>query len=210
MVPVVGHGDGFGEPLGLVVNTPRADGVHMAPVVLGLGMDLGIPVDLRGGGQEEPGAVGLRQAQGVVGSEAPHLQRLDGKFQVVHRAGRGGEVENPIDLFRQEKGVEMSCSMKKNSWRPSRCSRFRQLPVMKLSTPTTPWPRSQETIHQMGAQKAGGPGDEDAHTGFLGPFFVWSDRPSRPTEWYSNPSSLILSGRYRFLPIEHHRASKPP
>ena len=94
---VVGHGDGLGEPLGLVVDPTGSDRVHVAPVVLGLGMDLGVPVDLAGGGEEEPGVLGLGQPQAVVGAQAADLEGLDGQLQVVAGRGRAGKVEDGVD-----------------------------------------------------------------------------------------------------------------
>ena len=102
VVAVVGHGDRLGEPLGLVVDAARADRVDVAPVALRLGVDLGVAVDLGGRRQEEPGVLGLGQAQGVVGAERADLEGLDRELEVVDRAGRGGEVqhavERPVDV----------------------------------------------------------------------------------------------------------------
>ena len=54
VVAVVGHRDRLGEPLGLVVAAAGADRVDVAPVILALRVDLGIAVDLRSTGQQEP------------------------------------------------------------------------------------------------------------------------------------------------------------
>ena len=59
VLAVVGHGHGFGEALGLVINAARADGVDVAPVGLRLGMDERVAVALGGGGEEEGGLFGL-------------------------------------------------------------------------------------------------------------------------------------------------------
>ncbi len=105
MVPVVRHGHRLGEALRLVVDAPEADGVHVPPVRLGLGVDEGIAVDLGGGGQEEAGTLLLGDAQGVVGPQAPHLQRLDGELQIVHRARRRSEVEDAVYVLVDEEGL---------------------------------------------------------------------------------------------------------
>src|SRR4030065_2751483 len=55
--PVVGHGLGLRVPFGLVVHAAGADGVDVAPVALGLGMDLRVAVDLGGRGEHEAGAL---------------------------------------------------------------------------------------------------------------------------------------------------------
>jgi len=72
--------------------------VDVAPVVLGLRMDERVAVDLGRGCEQEPRALALREAQGVVGAQGADLQRLDGVAQVVHRAGRRGEVQDVVHL----------------------------------------------------------------------------------------------------------------
>ena len=97
VVAVVGHGHGLGEALGLVVAAAGADRVDVAPVVLALGMDLGVAVDLGGAGQQEAGVLGLGQAERVVRAERADLERRDRVRQVVDRAGGAGEVEDVVD-----------------------------------------------------------------------------------------------------------------
>ena len=63
LLAVVGHRQGLGVPLGLVVDASRADRVHVAPVLLGLRVDLRVAVDLAGGGEQEAGPVGLGQPE---------------------------------------------------------------------------------------------------------------------------------------------------
>ncbi len=58
---VVGHDHGLGESLGLVVDAPGPDGIHVAPVGLGLGVDERVPVHFGGRGEEVPGPVCLGQ-----------------------------------------------------------------------------------------------------------------------------------------------------
>ena len=89
---VVGHGHRLGEALGLVVDAAGADRVDVAPVGLGLRVHLRVAVDLAGRGQEEAGALGLGQAEGVVGAEAADLQGLDRHLEVVDGRRRAGEV----------------------------------------------------------------------------------------------------------------------
>ncbi len=97
---VVGHRHRLGESLGLVVDPTRPHRVHVAPVVLGLGMDLGIAVDLAGGRQEEAGRLGPGQAEAVVGPEAADLEGLDRHLEVVLGRRRRGEVHDGVDRAR--------------------------------------------------------------------------------------------------------------
>ena len=53
-------------------------------------------------------------------------------------------------------------------------------------------PRFQEPIDEMGPQEPGGTRDENPHDGSYFPLGLTG---RRPTEWYSNPSFLMVSGR---------------
>ena len=78
--------------------TPRGpDRVHVPPVGLGLGVHLGIAVDLGGRGQEESRAFGLGQTERIVGAERADLEGLDRELEVVDRAGRRGEVQDAVE-----------------------------------------------------------------------------------------------------------------
>ncbi len=85
VVAVVGHGDGLGKALGLVVHAPRPHRVDVAPVVLALRVDEGVAVGLRGRGEQEAGALGFREPERLVGAERAHLEGLNGQLQVVDR-----------------------------------------------------------------------------------------------------------------------------
>ena len=56
-----------------------------------------VAVDLARRGEEEAGALRLRQAEAVVGAEAPDLQGLDRHLEVVDRRRRAGEVHHDVD-----------------------------------------------------------------------------------------------------------------
>ena len=46
VIAVVGHGHGFGEPFGFVVNSARANRVYIAPVAFGLRVNQRVAVYL--------------------------------------------------------------------------------------------------------------------------------------------------------------------
>src|ERR1700722_4245851 len=94
----VGHGQRLGEAFRLVVDTARADRVHVAPVVLALWVDQRIAVYLGGRGEQEARALLPGQAQRVDGPDRADLQRLYGQLEVVDRARGGGEVEHRVHL----------------------------------------------------------------------------------------------------------------
>ena len=86
VVAMVGHRDRLGETLRLIVNAARSDGVHIAPVILGLRVNQGITVALGGGSEEERRAFVLRQPKGVVRAERADFQRRDRNPQIIDRA----------------------------------------------------------------------------------------------------------------------------
>ena len=59
----------FHEAFGLIINAARADGIHIAPIVLLLGMDQRIAVYLRSARNQHPGTLGLGQAKDLVRTE---------------------------------------------------------------------------------------------------------------------------------------------
>lgn len=100
MVAVIGHGDGLRKALGFIVNPARPDGVHIAPVILGLRMDKRVAVALGSRGEDEGRAFVLCQTERIVRSERADFQGRNRDAQVIDRAGRAGEMPDIIDLAR--------------------------------------------------------------------------------------------------------------
>ena len=98
VIAMIGHRDGLGEPLGLVVAAPGPDGIDVAPVVFALRVNLGVAVDLGGAGEQEPRILGLGQPQRIMSAERPDLERRNGVSEVIDRARRTGEMEDVVDL----------------------------------------------------------------------------------------------------------------
>jgi hypothetical protein len=133
VVAVVGHDDGFGEALGFVVDAAGADGVDVAPVGFDLRMDEGVAVDLGGGGEQEARALGLGQAEGVVGAQRADLEGLDRQFEVVDGAGGRGEVEDVVQGAGKSMWVVTLWWMNSKSVRERRWAMLSRLPVRRLS-----------------------------------------------------------------------------
>ena len=74
----------------------------MAPIRLGLRVDLGVAVDLARRGEQEPGALELREPEHVVGPVRAHLERVQGQAVVVDRAGRARQVEDDVHRLLEE------------------------------------------------------------------------------------------------------------
>jgi hypothetical protein len=70
---MIGHGQGFGVTLGLVVDAPWARGAYVTPVFLVLGVHERVAVDLRGGGEHKAGPPGAGNSEAVVGTQSAGL-----------------------------------------------------------------------------------------------------------------------------------------
>ena len=94
----------LGAALALVVAGARADRVDVAPVVLGLRVDLGVAVDLAGRGLEDLRLGPLGQAQHVDRAVHAGLGGLHRVVLVVDRRGRAGQVVDLVDLDVEREG----------------------------------------------------------------------------------------------------------
>jgi len=97
MRPAVRYRDGFREAFRLVVTGALTRRIHVAPILLGLRVDLRITVYLGGGSEQKPRALLLGQPERLVGTERTDLQGLDRYLQEINRASRRREMENVID-----------------------------------------------------------------------------------------------------------------
>jgi len=97
---VVGHGERLPAALALVIGAARSDRVHVAPVRLGLRVDEGVAVDLRGRGEEKAGLLGPGQAEQVVGAQGPDLDDLDRDGREIGRRRGRREVEHHLHRSR--------------------------------------------------------------------------------------------------------------
>ena len=86
------------EPFRFVIAGAWTDGVDVAPVRLGLGMDERVAVDLRGRCEQEPRSDRARHFEESVHAERVGAQRMHGHAVVVHGAGRGRQVRDDVDL----------------------------------------------------------------------------------------------------------------
>ena len=161
---VVGHRHGLGEALGLVVDAARPDRVDVAPVVLALRVHERIAVDLRGRGEQEAGALGLGQAERVVGAERADLQRLDRQLEVVDAARPGWRSAAPSRRGRRAWMYSVTLRWTKVKPRVGReaamLSGGAGDEVVHADDLAAP---GQERLAQVGADEAGAAGDQDAH-----------------------------------------------
>ena len=104
MLAAVVEEQGLGAPFALVVAGARADRVDVAPVVLGLRVDLGVAVHLRGRRQKDAGSGAFGQPQHVDRTQDRRLGRLHRVTLVEHRRRRTGQVVDLVDLDEQREG----------------------------------------------------------------------------------------------------------
>ena len=97
VAPGVVGDEALGAALALVVAGAGPDRVDAPPVVLALGVDLGVAVDLAGRGLQQPRAVPPGDRQGVLGAEHAGECRADRIGLVVRRARGAGQVVDPVD-----------------------------------------------------------------------------------------------------------------
>ena len=164
MEPVIGHGHRLGEALGFVVDAAGAHRVHVPPVALGLRVDLRIAVDLGGRREQVARTLGLGQAQRLVGAQRADLERRDGLLQVVDRTRRAGKVENPVHraLDVDEAGDVVLDELEGRV--ADQVGDVVRRPGDEVVHPDHLVPLGDEPVAEMGAQEAGGAGDEDTHS----------------------------------------------
>lgn len=104
MLAVVLKGERLSDALALVIARADADGVDVAPVLLALRVLLGVPVDLRGGRQQQTGAQALGEAQHVEGAQHVGLDRLDPVGLVEHGGGGTRQMVDLIHLHAERRG----------------------------------------------------------------------------------------------------------
>ena len=163
VVGVIGHRDGFGKSLCLVIDTARTHGVYVAPIRLGLRVHERIAVHLRRGGEKEPGPLGLGEAEGVVRAQRAHLERLDWQLEVVDGTRGRREVQHASQLARHvgEGGDivpdELEPAIAHEVGDVVRVSRH------EVVEPHDAVPFREEPVAQMRSQEARRTRDEDSH-----------------------------------------------
>ena len=86
---------GLRSALALVIAGARPGAVDPAAIILALGVDFRIAIDLAGRSQQEARALLLGEAQKVAGAEHVGQQRMLGILLIMRRGGGAGQVEDP-------------------------------------------------------------------------------------------------------------------
>ena len=100
VVAVVGKREGFGKPLGLVIDAARPDGVDVPPVRFLLRVLERIAVHLGGrcDHEYEARALGQCECQRVVCAEGSDFECLNRKFEVIDGTCGAGPVQHEVDV----------------------------------------------------------------------------------------------------------------
>ncbi len=162
MVGVVGHGDGFHEAFGFVVNAARPHRIDIAPVALGLRVFEGVAIDFGGRGDEDAGVFGFGQSEEVVRTQSAYFEGLDGHFEVINRAGRRCEVEDVVQIVGDVNELADVVEVKLELLERKQVSDVVHVSGEEIVHSDDVIPFADEAVGQMGAEEAGDAGDENS------------------------------------------------
>ena len=92
------HRERLGDPLRLVVDAARSDGIDVAPVRLRLRVHERIAVDLAGRREQNSRVLVLSQAEDIPGPERADLEGLQRMALIIDRRGKRREVQDRVDV----------------------------------------------------------------------------------------------------------------
>src|SRR6266446_2440526 len=104
VLPVIVEKKCLGASLSLVIAGAHPDWIDTPPIVLGLGMHLGIAVNLAGRGLKDSGLDSLGQPQHIYRPVDARLGRLHRVALVVDRRRGTSQVVNFVDLDVEREG----------------------------------------------------------------------------------------------------------
>ena len=104
VLPAVVEKQGLRASLAFVVASARADRINVAPILFLLRMGQRVTVDLAGRRLKDAGAAPLGEVEHVDRAVNGGLHGLHRIVLVMNRAGRTGQIENPVDLEPQRLG----------------------------------------------------------------------------------------------------------
>ena len=125
-------------------------------------MNQRVAVDLGSRSQKQPGAFGARQSQRVVSAQRADFEGLNRQFEVIHRRGGRGEVEDEIHRAVDEDafGDVLLAIGKRRGIDVGDVVGVAGDEVVDRDNFVA---FGQTTVAQMGAEKPGAAGDDDTH-----------------------------------------------
>jgi hypothetical protein len=133
----------------------------MAPIGLGLRMNVGITIDLGGGGLKDTSLNTLGQTKTVDGSDDGGLHRLDRIILVVRRGCRASEIINTVDL--ELEGIDHIMAYQFKAGIPHKMLDISLATGEEIVKADDFMPLFDEPIAKMGTEKSGSSGNEDTH-----------------------------------------------
>ena len=97
---------------------------------------------------QETGLIFARQVESIPGPQGADIQCLRTEPRVIGRAGRGGEVEQIVDVAEVEWLADVLLYQGESRVIVQLPARLAGRPVEKLSTPTTWWPWARRASHR--------------------------------------------------------------
>ena len=174
-------------------------------------MDFGVAVDLAGRGDEEAGALPLRDPEHVVGAVGADFERVQRQPQVVDRARRRGEVVDEVDVL-GDVDVGGDVDVTEVERLVTDVGDVLQRPGLEVVEADHPVPVAEQPLAEMGPEEAGAAGDyAGAHGAILsspGPPGRSSDRSaiSVLSGWGIRPGGgRVLPRSYLALPVSRNR-----
>ncbi len=150
----------LGAAFALIVAGAGTDGVDVAPVAFGLGVDDGVTVDLAGGGLEDLGFDPLGQAEHVDGAVHAGFGGLHGVELIVDRRGRAGQVIDLVDFDIERKGNVVAHQLE--IWVIEEMGDVVLGAGEEVVETDDVVAFGEQTPAEMAAEEAGAAGDEDA------------------------------------------------
>jgi hypothetical protein len=145
-------------------------------------VNIGVAVALRGGGVQKPGLIFARQVKNIPGSLGADIQRLWTEPGVIRRAGRGGEVEQIIDLSQVERLADILL-YQGESRIILQASQVGSPSGSKIVYAHHMMALGQKGVAEMRAEEAGGAGDQDtiSRQNTVSPVLesIWKNRTNR-------------------------------
>lgn len=151
----------LGCTLPLIIAGAQTNGIHVTPVGFGLRMNVGITIDLGGGGLKNTCLDPLGKAKAVDSTNHGGLHRLDGIILVVRGRSWAGKVIDAINL--KLEWVDDIVANEFKAGIPQEVLDIGLATGKEIIEANDFIPLLDEAVTKMGAEKSGSAGDKNTH-----------------------------------------------
>lgn len=151
----------LGRTLPLIIAGAQSNGIHVPPIGFGLRVNIGITINLRGGGLEDACLDPLGKAKAVDGTDHGGLHRLDGIILVVGWRSRAGKVIDTIDL--KLEWVDDVVANEFEAGIPQEVLDIGLATGEEIIKANDFMPLLDEAVAKVGAKESSSAGDKDTH-----------------------------------------------